>query len=241
MLQRTFLHLQGVGESVERRIWSGGFWTWDDFLTRDLPPRWAALRPELLCSRDLLTQERWSELDRLLPGGHRWRAWPDLRDRAVFVDIETDGGTSGDSITVIGCHDRDGFKAFVAGENLEEAAPYLASFPLWITYNGAQFDVPLIRDRLNRAIFNHIHIDLRFPLRRLGYRGGLKAIEQAVGLQRSDSTRGMGGWEAVELWREWRRGSGAARERLLAYNREDVENLRPLMELTYRELTRDWP
>lgn len=241
MLQRTFLHLQGVGETVERRIWSGGFRTWNDFLSHDLPPRWAALRPDLEHSRDLLTQERWTELDRLLPGGHRWRAWPDLRDRAVFVDIETDGGNAGDCITVIGCHAGDGFRAFVANENLEEAADYLASFPLWVTYNGAQFDVPLIRERLNRAVFNHIHIDLRFPLRRLGYRGGLKSIEQAVGLQRSDATRGMGGWEAVELWRAWRRGSHEARERLLAYNREDVENLRPLMELTYRELTRDWP
>ena len=31
MLQRSFIHLQGVGEATERAIWDSGIETWDDF------------------------------------------------------------------------------------------------------------------------------------------------------------------------------------------------------------------
>ena len=45
----------------------------------------------------------------------------------------------------------------------------------------------------------------------------------------------------MRLWQEWRGGAAAARELLLAYNREDVQNLLPLMEFVYAEGTKDWP
>jgi uncharacterized protein YprB with RNaseH-like and TPR domain len=40
----------------------------------------------------------------------------------------------------------------------------------------------------------------------------------------------------VRLWREYEYGSREALELLLNYNREDIVNLKPLMELVYREL-----
>jgi uncharacterized protein YprB with RNaseH-like and TPR domain len=241
VLQRTFLHLQGVGETTERRMWAAGLRSWADFLAAPDHPRFGLHRPWVEESVARLTTEQWSWFDRQLPGVQKWRAWGELRDRALFVDIETDGGAYGDSLTVLGTYDGHVFRAFVAGENLDEAQAYLESFPLVVTFNGAQFDLPVIRQRFPRQTFNFVHVDLRFPLRRLGYAGGLKAIETARGLQRSPDTHGLGGWDAVRLWQEWRCGSREARELLLAYNREDVQNLRPLMEFVYQEGTRDWP
>jgi uncharacterized protein len=81
-------------------------------------------------------------------------------------------------------------------------------------------------------------VDLCHALKRLGYRGGLKKIESEVGLLRSPETRGLSGWDAVRLWREYRYGSAEALELLLRYNREDVVNLQALMELAYDGLRR---
>jgi uncharacterized protein YprB with RNaseH-like and TPR domain len=79
-------------------------------------------------------------------------------------------------------------------------------------------------------------------LKRIGYSGGLKRVETQLGLQRSERTRGLDGWDAVRLWNEYRRGSWEALSLLLQYNEEDVVNMRPLLEFGYRELhARTWP
>ena len=80
------------------------------------------------------------------------------------------------------------------------------------------------------------HFDLCFAARRLGLRGGLKHIEQEVGIERESALRGLDGWDAVRLWSQWRRGDRAALDLLLAYNAADTENLVPLTELVYREM-----
>ena len=73
-------------------------------------------------------------------------------------------------------------------------------------------------------------------MHRLGYYGGLKATERVVGLQRTDETQGLSGSDAVDLWTLYERGDEDALDLLLAYNREDVEHLRPLADLAYRRL-----
>jgi uncharacterized protein YprB with RNaseH-like and TPR domain len=65
----------------------------------------------------------------------------------------------------------------------------------------------------------------------LGHRGGLKAIERRLGLQRDESIQDMGGLEAVRLWYRYRRGDRAALERLIRYNLAEVGNLIELMEI----------
>jgi len=152
------------------------------------------------------------------------------------VDIETDGGMDEDSITVIGCFDGSEAHTFVRGRDLEKAKELIEDHPLVVTFNGAQFDLPMIRRRFTNNLFNHVHVDLRFPLRRLGMRGGLKAIEEQLGIARPAETRGLGGWDAVRLWREWERGSAESLELLLSYNREDTRNMMPLMKKVYEEL-----
>lgn len=236
MLQRTFLHLPGIGELSEQRLWREGIASWSDFIAACesgcLRSRAAAALVQDVCeSVQRFGAGDWSYFDRALPSIHKWRAFGDLAGQALYVDIETTGMGPGAEITVIGTFDGREAKAFVAGRNLDDARAEIERHALVVTYNGAQFDMPIIRARFPGDRFNHVHVDLRFPLRRLGLKGGLKSIEDQVGIRRSARTAGLTGWDAVRLWREYRRGSREALDLLLEYNREDIRNLAPLMKL----------
>jgi len=236
MLRQTFLHLPGVGERTERRLWENQLRDWQSLLEQgDLCRRpW---RPVLEESLGALSKGDWRYFERSFPSSCKWRAYADLGERALYVDIETDGGAFPESITVIGTYDGREYRSFVRGVNLPDAADHLAAYPLLVTFNGARFDMPLIRGRFRYNLLNHVHVDLLYPLRRLGIRGGLKAIELQLGIERSPETRGMDGWEAVRLWSEYHReGSQEALELLLKYNQEDVRNLKPLMDLVFSRL-----
>src|SRR2546428_626169 len=101
---------------------------------------------------------------------------------------------------------------------------------------GSRFDVPFLRKAFPRMHLDQIHLDLVHPLRRLGFVGGLKAIESQVGILRSEETTGLGGFDAVRLWRAHDEGDDDALDLLLRYNMEDVVNLEPLTELAYEGL-----
>ena len=152
------------------------------------------------------------------------------------MDIETTGLNASDAITVIGCYDGRTVHSFVADQNLDAARELIESHPLIVTYNGAAFDMPLIRARFPSNFFNHIHIDLRTPLQLLGFRGGLKRIEELVGLERNAHLRGLDGWDAVRLWYNYQAGDPAALDTLLDYNRADIVHLEPLMRLVFDRL-----
>lgn len=233
MIRQTFCHLQGIGPTTERKLWRDGVHSWAHALARaDL----ARLHGDLAESQRRMDSSDWKFFDRAIPAAERWRAFGDLAERALYVDIETDGGTDEDSITVIGCYDGKTARTFVRGRDLEGAKELIESHPLVVTFNGTQFDMPLIRRRFMYNFFNHIHVDLRFPLKRIGFSGGLKSIEQQTGIVRAGATKGLGGWDAVLLWREHERGSREALELLLEYNREDIRNLQPLMRLVFEKL-----
>ncbi len=239
MLRNTFVHLPGIGETTERRIWERDCHTWEELLnapTSALPAclRDSAARKRVEDSVHHYARGEWGYFERCLPGAAKWRAFDPLRERTLYVDIETDGFDN--NITVIGIYDGASFRAFVQGENLEDAREALEEAAVIVTYNGAGFDMPIIRSRFPYNLFNHVHIDLMWPLRRLGYTGGLKRIEMERGLSRTEETRDLSGWDAVYLWREYQRGSQEAGERLLKYNEEDVRNLEPLMVWVYDTL-----
>ncbi len=239
MLRNTFIHLAGVGETTERKLWERGWHTWQELLDAPhdaLPARLRGRAPRTLLEESLSRYAacEWCYFERCLPSAAKWRAFEPLRDRVMYVDIETDGFEN--EITVIGIYDGRSFRAFVQGENLDEAREVLEEAAVVVTYNGTSFDMPIIRARFPYNLFNHIHVDLMWPLRRLGFKGGLKRIERELGLVRSDETRDMSGWDAVYLWREYLRGSREARTLLLQYNEEDVRNLEPLMRWVYDTL-----
>ena len=241
MLQQTFLHLPGIGPATERRLWRAGVRSWTDLVDRGADalrgPRGDRIRRAAEESLRRWACGDWAWFDAVLPGRHKWRAFGDLGNRALYVDIETTGLHASDAITVIGCYDGRAVHSFVADRNLEAARELIEDHPLIVTYNGASFDMPLIRARFPYHFFNHIHIDLRPPLHLLGYRGGLKRIEEMAGLERSAHLRGLDGWDAVRLWLEYQAGDPASLDTLLDYNRADIVHLEPLMRLVFDRLS----
>ncbi len=245
MLQQSFIHLPGIGPTTEQRLWRAGIRDWRALLERGGAVLHGARADEARRGAEeslaRFARGDWTWFEAALPADAKWRAFGELGDRALYVDIETDGGFGPEAITVIGCYDGVTAHTFVAERDLDAAREFIEQFPLVITYNGAAFDMPLIRQRFPYNLFNHVHVDLRFPLHRLGLKGGLKVIEQMAGIERGADTRGLDGWDAVRLWREWQAGSARSLEVLLAYNREDIVNLAPLMRLAYDRLRGVFP
>jgi uncharacterized protein YprB with RNaseH-like and TPR domain len=242
MLRNTFVHIQGVGYLTEARLWRSGIRTWDDFspnlrsfrISSRLAER---IGNELARSADALHRRKHRYFAQGLPSRDQWRAWSEFRDDVAFLDIETTGLSLGrDAITVVGVYDRAKKRSFVKGENLEDLPRAVERAKLLVTFNGSRFDVPFLRKAFPRISLNQIHIDLLHPLRRLGFRGGLKAIEAQLGILRSEETSGLMGFDAVRLWRRYEDGDDDALDLLLAYNMEDVVNLEPLAEFAYEGL-----
>ncbi len=243
MLTSTFLHAQGIGPRTERRLWEAGVLSWEQALAappRSLPltrSQRGLLLPVLEESVAALARGDASYFARVLPAREHWRAAPQFAERTGFLDIETNGGVRADSITVVGVYDSAESRMYVKYRDLDDFADDARRFALWVTFFGGGFDLPLLRRRFPHVPFDQLHIDLCPALRRLGFKGGLKSIEQQLGIRRPPEVEGLDGWHAVQLWRQWRRhGDEDALRLLLAYNREDIENLYPLLAFAYDRL-----
>ena len=169
-----------------------------------------------------------------LQAGEHWRlfrAFP----RVGYLDIETTGTFwPGLLVTVVGLYDGVTMRQFVQGYNLQEFPKALEDFDLLVTFNGTQFDLPVLRAYFMDLELPPLHVDLRFLLARLGYKGGLKKIEPRFGIQRPNEVNGMDGYMAVILWQRYQRGDRTSLDLLLKYNREDVINLEVLMERAFQ-------
>lgn len=235
MLSRTFLHVPGIGPATERALWAEGITDWNEFLLRPSSLRVSEHAPARTVVEESIrryARQDWAYFERNLSHSAKWRAFGDLGDQAVYLDIETDGPSC--NVTLVGLYDGLKMHTFMAGRNLPEVVEQLEAATLLVSYNGAGFDLPVLRRAFPGMKLRAIHIDLLYPLRRLGHRGGLKAIEAQLGISRSSKTAGLDGWDAVRLWREAQAGSKPALETLVAYNAEDVRNLVPLAHYVFR-------
>ena len=123
-----------------------------------------------------------------------------LRENTTFLDIETTGLSPYDNeITMIVVHGSDGTKVFINVIDLEDFPQALKGCKFIVTLNGARFDLPFIEHHLLGVSFDQLHIDLLYPLRRMGLTGGPKRIETELGLPRSGGTTGLSGFDAVRL------------------------------------------
>lgn len=242
MLRATFLHSPGVGPETERRLWRQGASDWETFLRN--PERWnlPVGKRELLInvleeSAEALEKKDFPYFARMLPSQHRWRVFPDVIDKIGYLDIETNGDTHAGSVTVVGLYTDGQMYSFVKGMNLHLFPGVVERCDALVTFNGNAFDIPILESLFPKAgLRNKIHIDLCPTLRRLGLKGGLKIVEDIVGIERSSETHGLNGWDAVRLWYQYQRGNKEALEILLKYNKEDCVNLEPLMQHAYQGL-----
>ncbi len=245
MLRNTFCHIPGVGPKSERDLWSAGILSWDDLLDsssvnlrrgfRDF------LRSRITESVRCLEGRDVEYFARSLDSQHQWRLFREFRESAAYLDIETTGmAGSSNYITTIALYDGKSISYYVHGHNLEDFKKDIMNYRVVVTYNGKCFDVPVI-DRYFGIRLRHAHIDLRFLLHSLGYKGGLKGCERRFGISREELD-GVDGYFAVLLWDDFKAHNNlGALETLLAYNILDAVNLETLMVAAYNLKLRDTP
>lgn len=242
MLRRTFCHLPRIGVRTEERLWASGVESWDDVARASVAAgQRAKLQRGIRDSEELLARGDAVAFARTLPAHQHWRLFSTFRNRAAYLDIETTGlGGPGDIITTIALYDGRRVQHFVHGQNLSDFPEAMARYRMIVTYNGKCFDAPFI-ERFFGIQLDHAHLDLRYVLRSLGYGGGLKGCERALGLARQE-VAGLDGFHAVLLWQEWQRyGRRESLDTLLAYNVEDTIHLEALTVFAYNRLVEQTP
>lgn len=233
MLRRTFQHISGIGPKTEARLWTKGIADWQTLLDAPetaLPPKVrGALTAGAFDSLNAISQGDPAYFANRLPGHLQWRYFSDFRHETAYLDIETNGmDAERGIITTIVLYDGRTIRHYVQGRNLDDFAQDIAPYKVLVTYNGKCFDIPYI-ERYFGITIRAAQIDLRYVLAKLGYKGGLKACETALGIDRG-TLRGVDGYFAVLLWYDYQQNRNEkALETLLAYNAEDVVNLEQLM------------
>jgi len=236
-VENSFIPVRGVGEQTERKLWRRGVHTWDDFDGSVPGPAAADDVYEFITT----AQTRLDDGDTrffadAFPSGSHWRLYENFRADTCFLDIETTGLSEyRDDVTVVSCHRGGETKTFVRGRDLhaERLRRELDDAGLLVTFNGKRFDVPFLEESFDVRV-DLPHIDLMYPCRRLDLTGGLKEIEQTVGIDRDRPD--LSGRDAVRLWREYERGDEGALETLVSYNRDDTANMERLLDIVTERL-----
>lgn len=237
--------MQGIGLKTERGLWDRGVHSWDHVIDGTAAAR--GLRSRDLVKREIETsQERLEAGDACyfgerLQGNREWRFFPEFRDKTAYLDIETTGlPGSLNHITTIALYDGELIHYYVHGRNLQQFRDDIQKYKVLVTYNGKCFDIPTISDYFQLRL-DAAQIDLRYVLRSLGYKGGLKGCEKSLGLSR-DGLDGVDGYYAVLLWADFvENRNRKALETLLAYNILDAVNLETLMVLAYNLKVEETP
>ena len=243
MLEYTFRHIfDNGGEVVERELWNAGIRTWSDFLSAKLgdlpvPARTEHVRHKLEENVNALRDGNSAYFTRRLPREESWRMYADFRHNAAFLDIETTGFSKyRDLVTLVGILDKDGYHSFINGSNLSDLREAVERYDLIVTYNGESFDLPFIEHHMGTMFTSTPHIDLKFTMWKIDQKGGLKAIEQRLGVGRPSELSAIDGRGAVKMWWWWKNGWKGALETLIRYNAEDVYSLPKLADIGYNRL-----
>jgi len=245
MLTNSFIHIQSIGAITEQRLWESGIRDWA-YINNEVSIPLSAGRKYHLdkgIAESLEQFQRYnpSYFSKLLPANQCWRLFPEFRGSTVYLDIETTGlDRYYNTITTIALYDGQSIKTYVRGQNLEDFIEDIQQYKVIVSYNGKSFDVPFLEHYFNIRL-DQAHIDLRYILHSLGYRGGLKGCERQLGMDRGDLSD-IDGFFAVLLWDEYQRtGDPKALETLLSYNIQDTINLENLMVTAYNLKLKDTP
>ncbi len=260
MITNSFIFLEKITAARERKLWQQGILSWDGFLRTDkISGITAAAKKyydrKLVEARRQLHLQNSSYFCHLLPQSEHWRLYEFFKEEAVYLDIETDGLSDNNDVTLVGLFDGFDTKTMIRRVNLDwrQLRRELEKYKIVVTFNGSVFDLPFMKKRYGEVIpqlqigqcpIAHSasggivpHYDLRFCCSRIGLNGGLKRIEKQLDIRRSQIVENMYGGDAAQLYRMWRGSGDDYYLRLLVeYNEEDVINLKKIAEHVYCRL-----
>ncbi len=232
MIRRTFQLVSGIGPHRERLLWADGITQWDEFraAARRGTVVSVATDAELLGAIDraesVMHDGDVATLASLFPRRVHWRLFEAVEARAAYLDIEADGTREP---TVVGVMDAHGVATFIRERAFEEAAARLNQSACWVTFNGGSFDLPILEGRFAELRRPALHLDVKILARAAGLSGGLKAIEEQLGVARPPHLQGVRGFDAIRLWNEYaQNGDRGALRLLVEYNLYDAVSLREI-------------
>jgi uncharacterized protein YprB with RNaseH-like and TPR domain len=244
MIRRRFSIFSGVGPNYERLIWQAGFRDWQAFLAAKEIPGLPA-KTYISVSRQI---QQWTEalqnrnaefFAKNLAAAEHWQLYQVFGDSVRYLDIETTGLYPGyNQVTLVGIFDGKNYEALIAGKNLTSRTllKALRDCELLVTYYGRVFDVPFLSKAFPTVDWNIPNFDLCFAGRRIGLKGGLKAVERSLGIERPREIEHVDGFEAVRLWYRYTGGDNKALDRLIDYNEADTTNLARIAHIVYEGL-----
>src|SRR5437762_7464980 len=161
VITATFRHIAGIGPMRERQLWMRGVRSWSEIpdgevLSTRLDDK---LRAGAAISARHLSAGDLAYFAKALPQTEHWRLLPHVLEGAAYLDIEA----AGDQITVIGVLDGRGIVSLQPDAFLERAREWTAM----VTFNGAAFDLPILRRVFPEWQPPAVHVDLRHVYQRL--------------------------------------------------------------------------
>ena len=238
-LENSFVLIPGFGEKTEKKLWQNDITHWDhvqetDFLTQN--KRDKALNFLEKARRNLEVNNSMFFNSKL--GSKRtWRMYRNFEQNACFFDIETTGlDAKKNKVTTVSFYRNGEDITLIQGKDLtkENLEKELFKSDILVSFNGKRFDQPFLEQNYDMNIKTP-HIDLMYPLKRLGYTGGLKKIEKDLEVDRE--LEDIDGREAVRLWKEYERnGNQNALDKLVRYNQYDSRNLKQLLDIVHSRM-----
>ncbi len=238
MIKNSFIFLEKIKRKGEENIWKQGIKDWQDFLQHKEVKGISSVRKQYYDRKIREAQQAVLENNSAyfvgkLPSVEMWRLYDYFNEECAFLDIETD---SVGKITVVGISNYYTTNTFVKGFNLEKRLleEQLQKFKILVTFNGGSFDLPKLKKELG-VVISVPHIDLKPLCVNLGLKGGLKEVERILELKRPAHLYG----NPVELWKAFHAsGDKEYLELLIDYNKEDIENLKRIVELVVKRQKR---
>lgn len=241
LIHNNFKIVKGIGVKTQASLYEQGIKHWLEVENFEKPgnftnKKWNQLKMHIQRAYDSLKCLDKEQIHQLIPKKFHWQLIPYFIGKIAYLDIETTGlYYTRSHITTIAVYDGEDVYEFIYDDNLDEFKEFIEKYPAVATFNGKTFDVPFIEYELGMKM-DHIHFDLRWLLKKIGLKGGLKKIEKRIGIERPES-EGVDGYAAVLLWKKYEKTKDKKYlETLLAYNIEDVLNLEYLLHQAYNHL-----
>lgn len=239
MIRNSFCFLEKVSNRKEEILWRQEIKDWNSFLKAEKIDGISRKSKEYYNRRIKEAQQALLDDDSAyfvgkLPAKENWRLYDYFRDETGFLDIEVD---SSGKLILVGISNYFSSNAFVRGFNLEKRliAKELEKYKLIVTFNSSAFDLPKLKKQLGIEI-KAPHIDLKPLCIGLSLKGGLKEVEKELNLRRPAHLRG----NPVELWKAFHAsGDREYLDLLIEYNKEDIENLKGVMDFVYGEKSKE--